>query len=58
MYIENKPLTKQEVKELVAELAQQPKLIEQEVLRISSDLTKKLDRTEALLVKLERWTIS
>lgn len=45
-------------KDLVVELAQQPKLVEQEALRISSDLTKKLDRAEALLVKLERWTTS
>ncbi|KAG6535785.1 hypothetical protein ZIOFF_000814 [Zingiber officinale] len=50
---ENKPLTKQEVCDLVREIARHPKLMEKKVLRLTEELNKKLDRVESLLQKLE-----
>ncbi|KAG6506467.1 hypothetical protein ZIOFF_031790 [Zingiber officinale] len=44
VYTENRPLTKQEVKELVAEITKQPKLVEKEALRLIEELNKKLER--------------
>ncbi|KAG6525418.1 hypothetical protein ZIOFF_015374 [Zingiber officinale] len=51
---ENKPLTKQEVRALIAKLAEQPKLLEKEALKLTEELNKKLERVETLLHKLER----
>ncbi|KAG6531507.1 hypothetical protein ZIOFF_005321 [Zingiber officinale] len=52
---ENKPLTKQEVCDLVREIARHPKLMEKKALRLSEELNKKLDRVESLLQKLESY---
>lgn len=48
-----KPLTKAEVRELVKEIAEQPKLVEQEALRISEDLKEKLKEVEKLLKEVK-----
>lgn len=53
--IENRPLTKTEVVDLVKEIAKQPKLIEAEALRLTEDLNNKLNRVEEILRKVERW---
>lgn len=55
MVIENRPLTKTEVVDLVKEIAKQPKLIEAEALRLTEDLNNKLNRVEEILRKVERW---
>ncbi|KAG6531269.1 hypothetical protein ZIOFF_000553 [Zingiber officinale] len=39
VYTENRPLTKQEVHKLVAEIAEQPKLIEKEALKLTEELS-------------------
>lgn len=54
VFLENRPLTKQEVKELVAEISRQPKLVEEEAIRLTEELSKKLDRVEKLLHQVER----
>lgn len=56
VFTENRPLTKQEVRELIAEIAKQPKLVEEEAQRLTRDLARKLDRVENLLHKIENWT--
>lgn len=58
IYTDNTPLTKQEVQKLVTEIAEQPKLVEKEALKLTEDLNRKIERVEALLHKLERWTSS
>nr|UVT37308.1 ORF1 [Fig badnavirus 2]UVT37310.1 ORF1 [Fig badnavirus 2] len=50
---ESRPLTAQEVRDLVTEIARQPKLVEEEALKISGELSQKLARVEALLHKVE-----
>lgn len=54
LHSENRPLTKNEVRELVKEISKQPKLIREEALRLSQNLDQKLQRVEALLTKIER----
>ena len=54
LLLENKPLTKQEVRDLLTENARQSKLVENEALRLSQDLDRKLQRVEQLLSKIER----
>ncbi|THU64835.1 hypothetical protein C4D60_Mb01t30640 [Musa balbisiana] len=38
LFSENRPLTKQEVQDLVAEISKQPKLVEEEALRLTQNL--------------------
>ena len=54
LFIENKPLTQSEVQKLVLEISKQPKLIEEEALRLSQNLDQKLQRIEILLSKIEK----
>ena len=54
LFSENKPLTQSEVQKLVLEISKQPKLIEEEALRLSQDLNQKLQRIKILLSKIER----
>ena len=49
---ERKPLSKQEVRELVKEIAAQPKLIEEQSLKIAADLDEKVRRIEESVNKL------
>ncbi|ATZ69470.1 ORF1 protein [Cacao swollen shoot Ghana K virus] len=48
----NKPLTEEAVKSLVREIAQQPKLVEEQALRLTQELETKLERIEKLLHQL------
>nr|ASG91889.1 ORF1 [Cacao swollen shoot virus]ASG91894.1 ORF1 [Cacao swollen shoot virus] len=52
---ENKPLSESEVKRLVEEIAQQPKIVEKQALEISQQLELKLEKVEKLLHKLDQW---
>nr|CAD59230.1 hypothetical protein [Cacao swollen shoot virus] len=52
---ENKPLTESEVRKLVEEIAQQPKIVEKQALEISQQLEQKLEKVEKLLHKLDQW---
>ncbi|THU43496.1 hypothetical protein C4D60_Mb00t02060 [Musa balbisiana] len=54
LFSESKPLTQSVVQKLVLEISKQPKLIEEEALRLSQDLNQKLQRVEILLSKIER----
>nr|WVH32572.1 hypothetical protein [Fig badnavirus 1]WVH32576.1 hypothetical protein [Fig badnavirus 1]WVH32580.1 hypothetical protein [Fig badnavirus 1]WVH32584.1 hypothetical protein [Fig badnavirus 1] len=58
VFVENKPLTTTEVRRLVYEISQQPKLVEQETLRLTEELRQKLERVEAIVKKVESWTSS
>lgn len=58
VYTEHTPLTKQEVYDLIARISEQPKLMEEEALKITEELNKKLERVESLLHKLEKWAAS
>nr|ATZ69452.1 ORF1 protein [Cacao swollen shoot CD virus] len=49
---ESKPLTEQEVRQLVGEIAQQPKIVEEQALKISQELELKLEKVEKLLHNL------
>ncbi|AFM82588.1 hypothetical protein [Cacao swollen shoot CD virus] len=49
---ENKPLTEPEVRRLVGEIAQQPKIVEEQALKISQELEQKLAEVEKLLRNL------
>ncbi|ATZ69457.1 ORF1 protein [Cacao swollen shoot CE virus] len=49
---ENRPLTEDTVKSLVREIAQQPKLVEEQALRLTQELETKLERVEKLLHQL------
>jgi Protein of unknown function (DUF1319) len=49
------PLTKKEVRTLVVEIAQQPKLVEEQALKLTSDLEHKLVRIEKLLHDLKEY---
>ncbi|ABI47981.1 ORF1 protein [Dioscorea bacilliform SN virus] len=51
--VENRPLTEKKVQELVLRIIEQPKEIEQQAVRLTLDLQKKLDRVEAILSRLE-----
>ena len=46
---DNKPLSATEVRHLVKEIAQQPKLVEEQALKLTTDLDQKLLRVEKLL---------
>nr|QJC63501.1 hypothetical protein [Cacao swollen shoot virus] len=52
LFKENKPLSESEVKRLVEEIAQQPKIVEEQALRISQELELKLKEVEKLLHNL------
>nr|QJC63524.1 hypothetical protein [Cacao swollen shoot virus] len=52
LFKENKPLSEFEVKRLVEEIAQQPKIVEEQALRISQELELKLKEVEKLLHNL------
>ena len=54
LLIKNKPLTQVDVQKLVLEITKQPKLIEEEALRLSQSLDQKLQRIEILLSKIEK----
>ncbi|THU43829.1 hypothetical protein C4D60_Mb02t00920 [Musa balbisiana] len=54
LFSESKPLTQSDVQKLVLEISKQPKLIEEEALRLSQDLNQKLQRVEILLSKIKR----
>lgn len=54
LLIENKPLTKTEIRKLVLEISKQPKIIEEEALRLSKNLDQKIQRIEILLSKIEK----
>nr|WDR24965.1 gp1 [Camellia sinensis badnavirus] len=47
--VENKPLTKTEVKTLVEEISQQPKLVEQQTVLLTKQLQEKIDKVEVIL---------
>lgn len=54
LFQENKPLTKAEVKDLVSEISKQPKLVEEEALKLTQNLDQKILRVETLLSKIEK----
>lgn len=56
--VENRPLTEKKVQELVLRIIEQPKEIEQQAVRLTEDLQKKLLRVEEILKKLEGAVIS
>ncbi|QHF16178.1 hypothetical protein KM754_gp1 [Camellia lemon glow virus] len=47
--VENKPLTKSEVKSLVLEISQQPKLVEEQTVFLAKQLQEKVDKVEVIL---------
>nr|QIM56929.1 ORF1 protein [Cacao swollen shoot Togo B virus] len=49
---ENQPLSESEVKRLVEEISQQPKIVEKQALEISRQLEQKLEKVERLLHNL------
>ena len=49
-----KPLTKQQVLDLVLEIAEQPKIVEKEALKLTEDLNQKVQRVEHLLHEVKR----
>lgn len=53
---QNKPLTKTEVQNLVKEISQQPKLVEEKALELTSKLDSKIDKVEDLVRHLIDWT--
>nr|AMN88378.1 hypothetical protein [Grapevine Roditis leaf discoloration-associated virus] len=58
VFVENKPLTATEVRRLVLEISQQPKLVEQEALKLTEELRLKLERVEVIVKKVESWANS
>ena len=54
LFTENKPLSQAEVQKLLFEITKQPKLIEEEALRLSRNGDQKLQRIEILLSKIEK----
>lgn len=48
-----KPLSKAEVKSLVVEIAKQPKIVEEEALRITEELKRHIKRVESLLEEVK-----
>ncbi|KAG6523877.1 hypothetical protein ZIOFF_013764 [Zingiber officinale] len=54
--LENRPLTERQINSLLAKIKEQPKAVEERT--IKEDLSKKLERVEELLYKLEAWTSS
>ncbi|GJU79569.1 putative polyprotein [Tanacetum coccineum] len=51
---QSKPLTKREVLNLVQEIAEQPKLVEKEALRLTEDLNQKIQKVEHLLHEVKK----
>ncbi|APB42233.1 ORF1 [Dioscorea bacilliform TR virus] len=51
--VENRPLTEKKVQELVLQIVAQPKEIEQQAVRLTTDLAQKLSRVEAILKRIE-----
>jgi len=49
------PLTKEEVRALVVEIAQQPKLVEEQALKLTAELEQKLIRVEKLLQEIKNF---
>nr|ASG91834.1 ORF1 [Cacao swollen shoot virus] len=49
---ENQPLTETAVRKLVSEIAQQPKIVEEQALRLTQELDLKLERVEKILHQL------
>ncbi|CDN68222.1 hypothetical protein [Grapevine Roditis leaf discoloration-associated virus] len=58
VFVENKPLTAIEVRRLVQEISQQPKLVEREALKLTEELRLKLERVEVIVKKVESWANS
>lgn len=56
--VENRPLTEKKVQDLVLRITEQPKEIEQQAVRLTEDLQKKLLRVEEILKKLEGAVLS
>ncbi|KAG6483950.1 hypothetical protein ZIOFF_060743 [Zingiber officinale] len=56
--LENKPLTKRQLEDLIIKITEQPKLIEHQVLQLLEELKKKVVRVETLLHKVEKWVSS
>nr|GMD11868.1 ORF1 protein [Ipomoea batatas]GMD48453.1 ORF1 protein [Ipomoea batatas] len=54
-FLSSRPLTAKEVKELVVEIAEQPKLVEQEALKLTEELKGKLDKVEGLIKDLKEF---
>lgn len=53
LFKENRPITKTEIRELVVEISEQPKIIKEESLKITQNLDQKILRVETLLTKIE-----
>lgn len=53
-YLNRRPLSKQDVEELVLKISEQPKFIEQQTEALTVELSAKVDKIEALIHKLER----
>ncbi|KAG6499749.1 hypothetical protein ZIOFF_039541 [Zingiber officinale] len=53
VYTENKPLTKQEVRNHVKDVTGNPKLVEEEALTLTEELNKKLERIDELLKDIQ-----
>nr|WKY95833.1 hypothetical protein [Dioscorea bacilliform BL virus] len=51
--VENRPLTEKKVQELVLQIVAQPKEIEQQAVRLTTDLAQKLTRVETILQRIE-----
>lgn len=51
---QSKPLTRREVLNLVQEIAEQPKLVEKEALRLTESLNTKIQEVEHLLHEVKR----
>ncbi|KAG6508111.1 hypothetical protein ZIOFF_033470 [Zingiber officinale] len=56
--LESRLLTERQIISLVTKVVEQPKAIEERTVKLTEDLSKKLERVEKLLYKLEAWTSS
>lgn len=54
-FLASRPLTIKQVKDLVIEIAEQPKLVEREALRLTTDLKEKVDKVEDLIKDLKEF---
>lgn len=53
-YLGRRPLTKTDVEELVLRISEQPKFIEKQTENLTVELTKKVDKVEGLIHRLEK----
>lgn len=53
-YLGRKPLSKEDVEELVLKISEQPKFIEKQTEALTEELSRKVDKVEGLIHRLEK----